>query len=77
MARWQDGAAGGEQSESVLNTTYSPLSASPWWKNSSPLKWISSLSKAGGYLDLNMSTTEVLYALHSFCIGEMEFFLYI
>lgn len=37
VARWQDGNAGGEQSESVLKTAYSLLSASPWWEDSSQL----------------------------------------
>lgn len=37
VARWQDGNAGGEQSESVLKTAYSLLRASPWWEESSQL----------------------------------------
>lgn len=37
VAGWQDGKAGGEQSESVLKTAYFLLSASPRWEDSAQL----------------------------------------
>ena len=41
------------------------------------LEWISSLSQAGEYLDVNMSTNKMYHALYLILHGEVEFFIYL